>query len=819
MAEGWPSNEGDLSMLIDTDVNRSVDSGFIDITMGPSSTFSTPSTRGSRMSAHDWISSALKILRDGRISVLDLLVKILDPSEVAYSTYRDRICVPSAKEKQLGTGKVGKSVRFSVGGFPKPDIAVSRKMDDAKRCLHMTLDTITPELLLTCNFQTTLASVVHKNTPLLFKIIMNAAQTDRARENNKIKDCGIACNVIITQLSVQRSHHSIFFSASFTLFCWTNGVSRQTIEALHKCGLCISFTSLLKLLERLAEQCINRACQIARGPHVMCYDNINISTSIFVEQRASAPAKVQSGTFAVLYEVRNGNPAHMQLAPILQRAQVASNLMFNADVRPTYDQMMSHHRQLCIHVVNILLEACSDFKDFPPLLHHERRKLLVGYRTKQYPLCTSTIDESSVSRNIAVINDVYINQLKMTHEELLDRAIPSFNDQSTNARIRGAKTLRTQDINPFTQLQTIQLGFGLFHLCLNLVWALLHVHRGSIHQVGSLSYFFALLDRTRLGCEHPDYHTLLSTLLQILRGIILNGWKVECGYSSLASFALSRPTTDDLLNISDTILLNHATPTYEPSKKKHSTGLLSTEPEPDNTAHQNLRLLTRDLLYVLELVTAISSGDWGRVEDILGSLAMIFRGAGSNNYCTEILHFLFNLKKVWTPEFADIMRDNALVNFSGLEGHSMPIDLNIEHLIKFLKMFFAAKGIYSTWDRLGNISATVDLLQNVKKQVGSALGIAYHGLNHSSPDTSASVWKVAKKINELRLHQFTSDRTEDDAVKPVVDTLMTGEKKMKTSTLATFNRKVRKMLAGEGFEQEEDEIPSLSFDLNSMDEE
>jgi hypothetical protein len=34
------------------------------------------------------------------------------------------------------------------------------------------------------------------------------------------------------------------------------------------------------------------------------------------------------------------------------------------------------------------------------------------------------------------------------------------------------------------------------------------------------------------------------------------------------------------------------------------------------------------------------------------------------------------------------MRDNALVNFSGLEGHSMPIDLNIEHLIKFLKVLF-----------------------------------------------------------------------------------------------------------------------------------
>jgi hypothetical protein len=31
------------------------------------------------------------------------------------------------------------------------------------------------------------------------------------------------------------------------------------------------------------------------------------------------------------------------------------------------------------------------------------------------------------------------------------------------------------------------------------------------------------------------------------------------------------------------------------------------------------------------------------------------------------------------------MRDNMLVNLTGLVGHCMPIDLNIEHLIGFLK--------------------------------------------------------------------------------------------------------------------------------------
>ena len=459
--------------------------------------------------------------------------------------------------------------------------------------------------------------------------------------------------MIVTQLATQRSQHSLFFAVPFSIFLWTNGVSRQTIEALYKCGLSISFTSLSTLLNRLSIQCLERAFTVGRGPHMLCYDNINISMSIHVEQRAFAPAKVQSGTFAVLYEVHNGNLKDMALLPIIQRAQQVSSLTFNADVRPTHDQSSAFRHQLQIHVIDILLECCSHFKSYshradPLLKYLERQKISKGHRTKQYPLRTSTIEESSVTGNIAVIHDVYINQLNMTHNNFSNIAIPSINDQSTNARIRGAKALRAKDVNPFTRLQFLQLSPGLFHLGMNLIWVLLHVHRGSINQPGSLAYFFALLDRSRLSCEHPDYHALLSTFFQILKGIILNAWRVECGAASLASFASSEPSPAQLLGLADKILQLHAMPPSEPplSKKQQQSQMQQVD-----YANRNLKILTRDLLYVLELVEACADGDFGRVEDILGSLAMIFRGARSNNYCSEILHFVYNLRKVWTPEF------------------------------------------------------------------------------------------------------------------------------------------------------------------------
>ncbi|KAF8419230.1 hypothetical protein L210DRAFT_3426290 [Boletus edulis BED1] len=514
---------------------------------------------------------------------------------------------------------------------------VYNEMDDVKHILSGTIDTISPESLLTWDINSMVGKIMEERAPVLSEILKSAAQSDRASRENSVKDISTTCQVIVTQLAKARSNRALYFAAPFALFLWTNGASRQTIEALAKCGLSISFTSLLKLLNKLASRCLDQAAQITRFPHILCYDNINISTSIFIEQRIGAPAKVQSGTFPIVYELSNTNPQHLCLGLMLQRANQATDLTFNGDVRPTNDQVRAFYGQLRIHIIAVLLDVCTSFngplgyqdRSDPLLKHEERRKPPKGYKTKQFLLRTSTIDESSISGNIAVINDVYVNQVKMTHEQLLDRAIPSINDQSTNARIRGAK-----------------LGFGLFHLCMNLIWALLHIHRGSISEPGSLSYFFALLDRSRLGSEHPDYHTLLSTLMQILDGIVLNAWKVECGHSSLLTLAASNPTPTELCDIADKILHDHVTPPHDLPKGKNN------DPPTVDVAQRNLQILTRDLLVVHELICATSDGDFGRIEDMLGYLTMIFRGAGSNNYCAEILHFIYNLKRIWTPEFA-----------------------------------------------------------------------------------------------------------------------------------------------------------------------
>jgi hypothetical protein len=156
----------------------------------------------------------------------------------------------------------------------------------------------------------------------------------------------------------------------------------------------------------------------------------------------------------------------------------------------------------------------------------------------------------------------------------------------------------------------------------------------------------------------------------------------------------------------------------------------------------------------------------------------------------------------------------------------MGIDLNIKHLIRYLKVrdtigihscvtkqslkcnqgLFAAKGIYSNWDRLGNIAAGINYLQLIKKRVTRSLGSGYQGSTHTDVDTSALVWRIAHKSRELGLQCATIDREANTNCKAVTDVIAHGHQKFEASSLATFNKKIADMKQGIPLQMEIDEI-------------
>ena len=129
---------------------------------------------------------------------------------------------------------------------------------------------------------------------------------------------------------------------------------------------------------------------------------MNLSTSIFVEQQGTfSPAKVTSGTFAVLYKVRNGDPEHMKLAPIIEHFKMVKGLKFNLDLQPSVAQFESFYVQLKVIVTRILSKYVKGFNSEPyykdqNLQHKARRPIPNGYVTEQFPLRATTIEEATV---------------------------------------------------------------------------------------------------------------------------------------------------------------------------------------------------------------------------------------------------------------------------------------------------------------------------------------------------------------------------------------------------------------------------------------
>ncbi|KAF7324360.1 hypothetical protein MSAN_02522500 [Mycena sanguinolenta] len=635
-----------------------------------------------------------------------------------------------------------------------------------------------------------------------FPVPSNSSQASSPLRRTQSQSNFDSSNQLPPPFASRRSQQCSDFAGPLTLFWWKNGCSRETIEVLQNLGLAKSFDSALAMVESVANYCIEDARMAARDPggFMANWDNINISTSDFVEQRSGGPAKVRSGTYAIVYRLRNPNPRAMALAPLLARAETAPDLDFNLDVCPTLIQSISSYSNFRAYVVRVLCRYTKEFKEYaehPALQHTPRRPLPDGYKTIQFPVRISSIEENSIAGNLAVHEDVFVAQLQLSHAELSKNAILSINDQATQALNRGCKGIRAFDLNPFTRAQVFQLGIGLFHLCLNLVWAVLHSHRGHEATEGSLSYFFVILEKTRLGGKHPDYHSLLAALMQILDGLLLDAWRLECGATNLSAFAATRPTPEEILVIADRILSDRVKPERLTS--------------PVDVINGNTRKLIHDLLHVAEVTRAVAAGDFGRVEDLLGNLAMIFRGAGSKNYCTEILYFMHNLKYVWKGDgFDELVRDNMVFKMNaGRDSKGQGVDMNIEQNIGKIKELFAAKGVYGSWDRLANISAAIDVLGSVKTNMAASMGASYNGIGHKDVDTSDLVWRVASKARELKLNVAQKNREG----KPTPDLLVVGETVLKSSTLSTFNKKRRELLKGiiSVTEEDTDDIPTLDI--------
>ncbi|KAJ7922080.1 hypothetical protein B0H13DRAFT_1866147 [Mycena leptocephala] len=224
----------------------------------------------------------------------------------------------------------------------------------------------------------------------------------------------------------------------------------------HKNGAKLSLLIEMIMSEPKGKQKLLECMQ----PHLADFTCDTVAEEMEVRRRKSILAGIEA-VMPLFMETWNVDE-QIDHTPFLTRiletaAQTDTRLKFNRDIRPSLDALNSLHEQLIIVAIHCLGKHNEDFSDITKhsaLEHIPRRPIPFGYKTQQCPL----------HRDL---------------EALIKYAIPGFHDQLTNARIRSAQRLRAKDGNAWEHQEIFQLGFGLFHLCLNLVWAILHVHRAT----------------------------------------------------------------------------------------------------------------------------------------------------------------------------------------------------------------------------------------------------------------------------------------------------------------------------------------------------
>ncbi|KAF6761993.1 hypothetical protein DFP72DRAFT_593287 [Ephemerocybe angulata] len=834
---------------------------------GSASTTEAPSVSAPRraaMSYDEKIDSVLQFIKDiPGISPFDVFKSLVDAKAGPYDVYRrkyyekDNSRLPDtlsliANDPQ-GRSRI-KSWIHSPAGRELVTEIISAEMDGLVDDMKLTgVADIDPE-----HIRNRAPPKFNVQAPFTLSLLVGAAQTKRAKGKNVMKAPDQLCDIVLGQLVYQRSNRVLGFATEFGLFLWHSGCSRQTIEALHRCGLSISYTAISTALKTLSDHCMKKAVGIAAGPHAFCYDNINISTSIFVEQRGgSTPAKVTSGTLGMVYRLKNATLEDMKLAPILARLRdpcYNMGLDFNRDLVLTDQQSMDVVYQFKVSIIQVLLRHVKGFekrqKD-PTLQHKAIRKLPPDHIAEFQLLRVSTTEEATVKGNLQFQEECYTVQLERTPEELSKYAIPTINDQLTNSRIRSGQLLRAGDTNEWNRRSPFQTAPGMFHFGMNAEWMILGHHRGDVHTKGTLAYWGSVLDKRRIASDNPDYHTVLTFFRQVLEGHILNAWRIVVAEDAenaarkekaraaanptipptkvkvpktLPEYAKSNPSSDALFAKATDILDRFATPLPTPVSVPAPTTAEADHPVPASTpwtgpdpvkdiVHQNTLLLTRDLLYFFEIIDAVKDGDFGRIENILPVWAIMFRGGGGNNYCTETLHLIQNLKYLWPPKFANVMRDTVLVNLSGIPGHTMAADLNMEHGIKEVKETIILKGLETTWDMMERASPCINEVKEIKQKIVAMLKLPYQNKTHSDVDTSALVWRVADKLKEEGLQKYMPNREGNDTAKAVGDLIEDGAKKMRSSTIKTFNKKFASLIQGQHFEPDPDDARELTETL------
>ncbi|KAG6806773.1 hypothetical protein H0H92_010076, partial [Tricholoma furcatifolium] len=166
-------------------------------------------------------------------------------------------------------------------------------MDATKKSLQMSAADVTPEFVSGWDLNALMDPITRDMTPVWSRILEAVTEPPSAKSKGR--------NVISAAVAYLCSFNSCKVQIAMGLVALANGASRDMINIMHASCLSVSWSSISNIIQSLSTWSLESAQKIASSqPFGISYDNINITTSIFVEQVPGAMNKVQSGTLSIL---------------------------------------------------------------------------------------------------------------------------------------------------------------------------------------------------------------------------------------------------------------------------------------------------------------------------------------------------------------------------------------------------------------------------------------------------------------------------------------------------------------------------------------
>ncbi|KAJ7625927.1 hypothetical protein FB45DRAFT_922649 [Roridomyces roridus] len=473
---------------------------------------------------------------------------------------------------------------------------------------------------------------------------------------------------------------------------------------------------------------------------LIVYDNINMMNRI-AEQVIGRKSAQENGTCATLLPLHNANREHLLTADLDKSILSASPLTVDDIALKASETEFFVQNMVHTIVRTIVLyggEGFQRWKDDMAATQPVSDETIAVHETPLHPLPTMEIDESSITGNIEVVEEIMrVLGFKTDDPEYAKYILLIAGDQLTVARQRSI--LNIADCHG-----VLETHFG----------------KPTVRSPGSLGFHNTVLDRLPITLTSlPPFRTCRDLIMVSLYSPVLHCLLLVSGKDSLDECARSIKSYDTLLDYAEKIYSTYADVDRvqelrekripeerqrDAAAKAAKQGGESAGKEPlphvrkGDMVFENAVLFLRDALITREFSDAVKTGDSGRIVMVLRVWAFSYRGNGRTKYAHEMLHLLHNLINVWTKELRSIVLQNWLANPQGKRNAFVEIDLVQEHLNFWIKRIYKADGAGHSWDWLSLVSPCIDVFRKLATKINVDLG-ARQGSKHATPDLTRDI--------------------------------------------------------------------------------